>query len=96
MVVATTSVAVPEPPGTSVTLAGFTAQPAFVGAPEQVSAMEPLNVALAVRVNVATTFWPRLTVAELGVAESVKAGVTAETVTVLTAEELGLKLASPL
>jgi hypothetical protein len=96
VVVETISVAVFESPAASVTLAGLTAQAAFVGAPEQVSFTVPLNVALAASVNVATAFWPWLTVVEDGVEERVKAGVNAETFTALAAEVFGLKLPSPL
>ena len=95
VVVATTSVAVFVPPAASVTLAGFTVQDAFVGAPEQVSVTEPLNVALAVSVRVAMPLSPWVMVSDDGEAESVKAGVTEVTVTELAAEVFGLKLESP-
>lgn len=53
-VVVITSVAVDDPLGTRVTLAGLTTQLALVGAPEQVRATVPLKDAFAARVKVAT------------------------------------------
>jgi hypothetical protein len=96
VVVVRTRVAVPVPPEASVTLPGLTEHVALAGAPEHVRLIAPLNVALPLRFNVAMALCPRPTLSEVGVAENVKAGDSAETVTALAAEVLGLKPASPL
>lgn len=81
-VVPTTSVAVVEPPGVSVTELLFKPQDALVGAPAQERLMELLKVALPVKVSVTVPFEPLLRVSVAGVPVSVNAGARAVTVTV--------------
>jgi hypothetical protein len=96
-VVVIASVAVVDPLGVNVTLAGLTTQLAFVGAPEQVRATAPLKDAFAARVKVATPPWPCESEIEEELLVSVKAGASAATATCVAVHNVcGLKFASPL
>ena len=94
-VVPTTSVAVVEPPGVSVTELVFKVQDAFVGAPEQARLMVPLKVALAVKPSVTVPIEPLFRLSVAGVPVNVNAGGSAATVTAEAELEFGLKFASP-